>query len=60
VYELFKEIIYIISYNDRLTWQSFDLEIGTEGIKVVTKDRRTLSLTFQEKEVEDLIRWQVS
>ncbi|XP_060605410.1 mediator of RNA polymerase II transcription subunit 17-like isoform X2 [Ruditapes philippinarum] len=44
----------------RLTWQSFDLEIGTEGIKVVTKDRRTLSLTFQEKEVEDLIRWQVS
>ncbi|XP_053374505.1 mediator of RNA polymerase II transcription subunit 17-like isoform X2 [Mercenaria mercenaria] len=43
----------------RLTWQSFDLEIGTDSIKVVTKDRRTLSLTFQEKEVEDLIRWQV-
>ncbi|KAL4237228.1 Mediator of RNA polymerase II transcription subunit 17 [Mactra antiquata] len=44
----------------RLTWQSLDLEIGTDSIKVVTKDRRILMLSFLEKELEDLIRWQVS
>ncbi|XP_052769544.1 mediator of RNA polymerase II transcription subunit 17-like isoform X1 [Mya arenaria] len=44
----------------RVTWQSLDLEIGVDGILVTTKDRRTLKLSFQEKEVEDIIRWQVS
>ena len=31
----------------RLTWQSLDLHIGTESIKVVTRDRRTIELSFQ-------------
>ena len=44
---------------NRPTWQSLDLEIGTTGVKVVTKDRRILNLSFQEKELEDLIMWQV-
>ena len=36
-----------------------DMDIGTDSIKVVTRDRRTITLSFQEKEVEDLIMWQV-
>ncbi|XP_052272599.1 mediator of RNA polymerase II transcription subunit 17-like isoform X3 [Dreissena polymorpha] len=44
----------------RVTFQSLDLEIGVDSLKAVTKDRRVLQLGFQEKEVEDLIRWQIS
>ena len=44
----------------RVTWQSLDLHIGTESIKVVTRDRRTIELSFQEKEIEDIILWQVN
>ena len=43
----------------RPTWQSLDLQIGTDGVKVVTKDRRIIELSFQEKEIEDIIMWQV-
>ena len=31
----------------RPTWQSLDLQIGTDGVKVVTKDRRIIELSFQ-------------
>ena len=44
----------------RPTWQSLDLQIGTDGINVVTRDRRTIELSFQEKEIEDIIMWQVN
>lgn len=50
----FKHLIF------RPTWQSLDLQIGTDGINVVTRDRRTIELSFQEKEIEDIIMWQVN
>jgi len=43
----------------RITWQPIEMEIGIDSIKVITKDRRILTLGFQEKEVEDIIKWQV-
>lgn len=46
-------------YICRTTWQPLELEIGADSIKVITKDRRILTLGFQEKEVEDIIKWQV-
>ncbi|KAL3873203.1 hypothetical protein ACJMK2_036348 [Sinanodonta woodiana] len=44
----------------RPTWQSMYLEIGVNDIKVVTRERRRIILSFEEKEIEDLILWQIS
>ena len=49
----------MVLFIGRPTWQSLDLQIGTDGVKVVTKDRRIIELSFQEKEIEDIIMWQV-
>lgn len=53
------DVIKIILINFRI-WHSFMVHIYVDKIKVITREGRVLILSYEEKELEDFILWQVS
>lgn len=49
----------VILINFRI-WHSFMVHIYVDKIKVITREGRVLILSYEEKELEDFILWQVS
>ena len=50
----------IIDSDSTLSRTSLVLLIGVDTIRVVIKDGRTCVLSFEDKELRDLLSWQVS
>lgn len=40
-------------------WHSFVIVIGVDSLKVIIKEGRVFFLSFEEKELQDFIMWQV-
>lgn len=40
-------------------WHSFVIIIGVDSLKVIIKEGRVFFLSFEEKELQDFIMWQV-
>ncbi|XP_062619773.1 mediator of RNA polymerase II transcription subunit 17-like [Saccostrea cucullata] len=45
---------------DLRVWHSFVIIIGVDSLKVIIKEGRVFFLSFEEKELQDFIMWQVS